>query len=189
MIQFPKRSVTRFLIPLIDVTTLLFCIFLLMPMVKPSAETTGLAALADLEEQIRLEQERLQKLQDQGQAPTAEQLEALRKLEEMKKKTLQDRLVVRVLEIDPDTGKLYYYPTPADRLEVRNAEDARELIDKDRRAQAGDRRELYYLILFPRTGPGTVPTRKQRVDYREWFKDVALGWDIPGVGTVPGGMP
>ena len=38
MIQLPKRSVTRFFIPLIDVLTLLFCIFLLMPMVKSGSE-------------------------------------------------------------------------------------------------------------------------------------------------------
>ena len=38
MIQFPRRSVTRFFIPLIDVLTLLFCIFLLMPMIKETGE-------------------------------------------------------------------------------------------------------------------------------------------------------
>ena len=32
MIAMPKRSVTRFFIPLIDVLLLLFCIFLLMPL-------------------------------------------------------------------------------------------------------------------------------------------------------------
>ena len=36
MIQMPQRSVTRFFIPLIDVLTLLFCIYLLMPIVKPA---------------------------------------------------------------------------------------------------------------------------------------------------------
>src|SRR5439155_4759614 len=38
MIQFPRRSVTRFFIPLIDVLTLLFCIFMLMPMIKETGE-------------------------------------------------------------------------------------------------------------------------------------------------------
>jgi len=33
MIRLPQRSVTRFFIPLIDVLTLLFCIFLLIPLV------------------------------------------------------------------------------------------------------------------------------------------------------------
>ena len=39
MIQLPRRSVTRFFIPLIDVLTLLFCIFLLMPLIKATGET------------------------------------------------------------------------------------------------------------------------------------------------------
>src|SRR2546421_228343 len=34
----PRRSVTRFFIPMIDVLTLLFCIFLLMPFVKSAGE-------------------------------------------------------------------------------------------------------------------------------------------------------
>ena len=33
MIRLPQRSVTRFFIPMIDVLTLLFCIYLLMPIV------------------------------------------------------------------------------------------------------------------------------------------------------------
>jgi len=41
MIERPKRSVTRFFVPLIDVLILLFCIFLLMPFVatEPKPET------------------------------------------------------------------------------------------------------------------------------------------------------
>ena len=38
MLEMPRRSVTRFFIPLIDVLTLLFCIFLMMPAVKRTAE-------------------------------------------------------------------------------------------------------------------------------------------------------
>ncbi len=38
MIERPKRSVTRFFVPLIDVLILLFCIFLLMPFVASSSE-------------------------------------------------------------------------------------------------------------------------------------------------------
>ena len=34
MIRLPQRSVTRFFIPLIDVLTLLFCIFLVLPLAK-----------------------------------------------------------------------------------------------------------------------------------------------------------
>src|SRR5688572_30060750 len=38
MIEIPRRSVTRFFIPLIDVLTLMFCIFLLMPVVKATGD-------------------------------------------------------------------------------------------------------------------------------------------------------
>ena len=34
MIQLPRRSVTRFFIPLVDVLTLLFCVFLIMQAVS-----------------------------------------------------------------------------------------------------------------------------------------------------------
>ena len=39
MIRMPQRSVTRFFIPLIDVLTLMFCIYLLLPIVEtPSTD-------------------------------------------------------------------------------------------------------------------------------------------------------
>ena len=43
MIQLPKRSVTRFFIPMIDVLILLFCIFLLLPFASQDARETGVA--------------------------------------------------------------------------------------------------------------------------------------------------
>ena len=41
MIELPKRSITRFFVPLIDVLILLFCIFLLMPYVATPESTNG----------------------------------------------------------------------------------------------------------------------------------------------------
>ena len=37
MIEMPHRSITRFFVPMIDVLTLLFCIYLLMPIVQDPA--------------------------------------------------------------------------------------------------------------------------------------------------------
>src|SRR5262249_4987005 len=104
MIQLPRRSVTRFFIPLIDVLTLLFCIFLLMPVVKNSevGEAAGnarsgpppgteLSGLSPEEAARRL-------------------LEAQRDLDRLRKErieTLQQRLAIQVLEIDPTNGKLF----------------------------------------------------------------------------------
>jgi hypothetical protein len=184
MIQFPRRSVTRFFVPLIDVLTLLFCIFLLMPMVKPSGEATGMSPLGALEAQLRSTQEELERKRQEGGA-TEELQKELKRLREEKIKTLQQRLQVRVLEIDPGTGKLYY--NAPERLEIRSEADARELVEKDQRNQGSDRRELYYLILFPRDPASPYPLRGQREQYDRWFAEVAHGWDIPGAAR--GGTP
>ncbi len=167
MIQMPKRSVTRFFIPLIDVLILLFCIFLLMPLFKaqagPGAEPTPDHPAqppgdgSDTVEQLRAEVERLRK--EKGQP-------------------LQDRLAVRVLQIDPANGTLVYYAPQ--RVEVRSEADAHDLIVRDRKAVGEGGRELYYEILFPREPDSAYPLANQRKLYDEWFKDVPHGWDVPG---------
>ena len=64
MIQLPQRSVTRFFIPLIDVLTLLFCIFLVMPLAKEPGDNS--AEVADLEERLRQKEEELERLRESG---------------------------------------------------------------------------------------------------------------------------
>ena len=69
MIQLPKRSVTRFFIPLIDVLILLFCVFLFLPMVgqgdtpdstlKASTDTIEKSKIADPTTQLLKEIEKL----------------------------------------------------------------------------------------------------------------------------------
>lgn len=185
MIQLPRRSVTRFFIPLIDVLTLLFCIFLLMPMVRPAE---GSAADLDKLRQLQAELERLRR---EGQVLTPEkeaELQRLQREREERLKGLQQRLLIRVLEIDPGSGKLYI--NDPERIEIRNQGDTRELIDRDSRAQAAQgtqRREVYYLILYPRVRKSPYPLREQREQYESWFADVAHGWDIPGAGPARGG--
>ena len=171
MIQLPRRSVTRFFIPLIDVLTLLFCIFLLLPLVgdshqldagQPGAaprapEAPTPASLAKLVERQREELQRLQR---------------------EKVETLQRRLDIRVLEIDADTGKLYVQD-PKGPVEIVNQAQARALIDRDRRDADG--RELYYLFLFPRRITG-YPEQRQIQRYDRWFEGVAHGIDNPRGG-------
>lgn len=181
MIRLPQRSVTRFFIPLIDVLTLLFCIFLVMPLADPSAEADPAG-----EERLRsLEQEVQQLRQASGEVP--ERLRAeLERLRKEKGKALEKRLAVRVLEIDAETGQLFY--RDPDRLQVGDEAAARALIDHDRRMLGVSPRELYYLILYPRDPHSSKPMRKQREQYDRWFSGVALGYDIPGRG-VGGGTP
>lgn len=167
MIQLPQRSVTRFFIPLIDVLTLLFCIFLVLPLAKEPDDTS--ADVAALEERLRQTQEELDRLRESGR-------DAKDTSRQEKAKALQKRLLVRVLEIDAQTGRLYYRDPV--RVEVRNEADAHELIERDR-GKLGQK-ELYYLILYPRIEGSTYPTRGQRGQYDRWFEGVALGYDIPG---------
>jgi hypothetical protein len=171
MIQLPRRSVTRFFIPLIDVLTLLFCIFLLMPLVKRTCDSEAAApggeVLTPGTEIASLSPEELARRLEE----TRRELERLRK---DKIEVLQKRLAIQVLEIDAKTGKLYFRdPEP---VEIASAEDARRLVERQRQ-QAGDR-ELYYLFLFPRQVSG-YPEEGQVRQYDRWFQGVAHGIDNP----------
>jgi hypothetical protein len=175
MIELPRRSVTRFFIPLIDVLTLLFCIFLVLPLAKDPSDTS--ADVTALEEQLRQREEEVERLRQSGRDMPKELRDEIEKLRQEKGKALQMRLAVRVLEIDPDTGKLYY--RDPERISIPDEASAHALIESDRRKLG--QRELYYLILYPRNPGSTYPTRGQRERYDRWFEGVALGYDIPGV--------
>jgi hypothetical protein len=83
------------------------------------------------------------------------------------------------LEIDAETGKLYY--RDPQRILIPDEAAAHALIDSDRRKLG--QRELYYLILYPRDPASSYPTRGQREHYDRWFAGVALGYDIPGASA------
>ena len=93
---------------------------------------------------------------------------------------------MRVLEIDPGSGVLFY--NAPQRIEVRTEADAHDLVLRDREAVGDSRRELYYEILYPRDPASPFPLAKQRKLYDEWFKDVAHGWDVPEK-PLKGGRP
>jgi hypothetical protein len=183
MIQLPRRSVTRFFIPLIDVLTLLFCIFLLMPLIKSSGENQEAGARKSAES----EQNALTGLaaQEQSKATDPAELENLRlarqELEQLRKEkieTLQQRLFIHVLEIDADTGKLYYQQGDQ-QVEIASQDEALQLIARHR--QEAGIRELYYLFLYPRRLTG-FPEEGQIRRYESWFKGVAHGMDNPRAG-------
>ena len=178
MIRLPRRSVTRFFIPLIDVLTLLFCIFLLLPLAKAPGEQTS-ADLRRLEQERARLQQQLDEARRRGEAPRELQ-EKMEELRRQQAKALQERLAVRVLEIDARSGKLYYLDP--ERVEVRDEADAHALVDRDRRERGLGGRELYYLILYPRDRNSSYPTRGQQAQYDRWFRGVAHGYDVPGAG-------
>jgi hypothetical protein len=173
MIQLPQRSVTRFFIPLIDVLTLLFCIFLVLPLAKDADDVS--ADQAELEERLRQKEEELQRLRDSGRDLPRELRDEIEQLRQEKGKALEKRLAVRVLEIDGASGKLYY--RDPQRVPIPDEAAAHALLDRDRR-KAGQK-ELYYLILYPRDPKSSYPTVGQRGDYDRWFAGAALGYDKP----------
>jgi hypothetical protein len=183
VIRLPQRSVTRFFIPLIDVLTLLFCIFLVMPLVGP-AEGEADAAREEKEKKLNDELATLRQQQPDLSRHLQEELDRLR---QEKVQALKDRLALRVLEIDGTTGKLYYLDP--ERVEIRNQADARQLIERDQRQRGLGQRELYYLILYPRDPKSDFPTEGQRKDYERWFDEVALAFDVPGAASGGGKRP
>jgi hypothetical protein len=188
MIELPRRSVTRFFIPLIDVLTLMFCIFLLMPVVR----TTSQVAEAEASPPDRMttsrdqyELQRLKRIQtsQQGLDKVADKRSEaetdLGSLHKERVQTLQERLVIRVLEIG-DEGRLFYYdPERATnrRIEITD-QNVRDFIVAEKR-KAGDH-DLYLLLLYPRStnGAPAFPLRSQREKYDRWFQDVAHSYDV-----------
>ena len=170
MIRPPHRSVTRFFIPLIDVLTLLFCIFLLLPYVTPTdAESTEPAPVSRDAEALRSGARDESELKRDLERAESERDRLRERLD-----TVLKRLTVRVLEIDKDSGRLFYYDP--ERVDVTTDADAQRLIERERRATAG--REVYFLFLFPREVSG-YPLQKQVDAYRRWFRDVPHGFDNP----------
>jgi hypothetical protein len=178
VIRHPRRSVTRFFIPLIDVLILLFCIFLLMPFVSgpPNPETPPDAKVKTPDKPLPTNLEDLQKELTEARLLVA-------RMEREKQARLTDRLAVRVLEIDPDNGTLFYYDP--NRVEVRSYEDVLLLIQKQKTAASagGVVKDVYFLILYPRRIPGKPPSpfpiADQETQIAQWFKDVPHGFDKP----------
>jgi hypothetical protein len=175
MIERPRRSVTRFFIPLIDVLILLFCIFLLMPFMnqpgnaesadrkKTESEAKELSPddmrrlLADLRFDLERARKEASRLRSEQRDPT-------------------ERLSVCVLEIDPKDGKLIYFKG-GERIPVVDARIAQDVInDHKRRSSIG--KDPLFVILMPRIET-PFPTGKQFRDYSNWFKDVPHRIDDP----------
>jgi len=166
MIQTPRRSVTRFFIPMIDVLILLFCIFLLMPFVKTVGEASDNSGPEVTAVQpATIDPTNVDSLQREIERLQRERAETLK------------NLLVKPLEIDRDTGRLFFY-AGGERLEIRHQEDAQRMIEQHQRQARLSGGNVYFLFLFPRTLSG-YPTEGQVREYHRWFKDVPHGFDNP----------
>jgi hypothetical protein len=163
----PRRSVTRFFIPLIDVLILLFCIFLLMPFVsgQPVPEETD--AKTPPEKQLPENVKELQTM-------LSEANKRVDRLEKERTSRLGDRLAVCVMEIDPKDGTLIYFDP--ERQVIKNEADAIRAIAKQKAlaSKGGVVKDVYFQILPPRT-TSPFPTIAQVEQMRRWFKDVPNG--------------
>jgi hypothetical protein len=164
MLQMPKRSVTRFFIPLIDVLTLLFCVFLVMPAAQPNPdEASGGPA--------PLTTDKLYKYYREGQDKIRKLEEELKDVRGKESRPLQERIEDRVLEIDGKTGKLYYYDRGP--VEIPDEATAVALIEADKRKATRAHKEVvHYIILYPRDPKRDKPNEKQMGSYRAWFSSV-----------------
>ena len=174
MITLPRRSVTRFFIPLIDVLILLFCIFLLMPFVS------GTPADAPKDEKKEPPKEPLPDTVPALQRELTEARARLKRMEQTQQANIADRLSVRVLQIDRKDGTLYYFDP--DRQEIRTDADALKVIGRQKTltSSAGGVKDVYFLILLPTKS--SYPTDDQVKLIRRWFKDVPIGFDRASVG-------
>jgi hypothetical protein len=183
MIHPPRRAVTRFFIPLIDVLILLFCIFLLMPYVEKGA-LGGARLTAGEALQLRRQNDELQRqLHKSGKVREAP--EELRQENERLRKLVRenpvDRIKPRYLHIRDTNGDLFYSKTTADGERVfitLDEEKARLLIAEDRKPPfRPEEQKLVYFIISP-AKKSLFPTTAQRRQYTSWFRDlpVELRW-------------
>jgi len=169
MIERPKRSVTYFFVPLIDVLILLFCIFLLMPFVSTGETETD--AQAKVKEKPKDELPKDVKQLQTDLEKTRREVEKLK----AERGSLADRLSVKVLEIDPRDGRLYYLHN-GERVNVTEEKEADVLITLHKRASGT--KEPFFMILYPRAKSG-FPEQQQADNYARWFKDVQFQFDRP----------
>jgi hypothetical protein len=176
VIKLPRRSVTRFFIPLIDVLILLFCIFLLMPFVsdpgtpkppdpKDAKEPPLPTNVAELQRDLTEARERLKRLEVAAQARIA------------------DRLSVRVLQVGKDRNGIFLYYFDPDRQEIRTEADALKLValQKTLAAKAGGVKDVLFLVMYPRDGSGNLlgyPLEPDEKTIRGWFREQPLKFEL-----------
>ena len=154
MIQLPKRSVTRFFIPLID-----------LPMVgQGDTPDSSLITKADTTDK--------QKIADS----TSQLLKEIEKLRAERTEAFKGAVFSRVLEIDSSNGELFF--RNPDKSILKNKDDVSSLINQDKLSSKG--KELFYMVLYPRDLDSSYPTRGQRENYERWLNGIVWSFDFPG---------
>lgn len=164
MIQLPKRSVTRFFIPLIDVLILLFASFFFFPWWVRRYSDSSLKTNADTIEKLKTADS------------TTQLLKEIEKLRAERTEAFKGSVFSRVLEIDSSNGELFF--RNPDKSILKNKDDVTSLINQDKLASKG--KELFYMVLYPRDLDSSYPTRGQRENYERWLNGIVWSFDFPG---------
>ncbi len=166
----PSRNVTRFLLPLADVMTLLFAIFLLLPHLEqqPGVQAGEQASPGSLwtageQRQVR------------------EELSRLRRVTEL---PASQRLHFVVLNIDGRTGDLVLQEGGKE-LSFSGQQAIDPVIQKHQEAARAAGRELFYVVQLPRDWK-FHPDLNDQERYRQWFSKWKVSYQIPGLRR-PGG--
>jgi hypothetical protein len=187
MIHMPRRSVTRFFIPLIDVLILLFCIFLLMEFnneskfVEQSVDVElQSATMQGVEDELTRrtkELEKFEKLQPEL-ARVEELLKRIADLEENNLRDVQERMFFREINIDRKDGHISFYDAAADDpiTPIKSRQDAQGLIQRHTKEAKG--RTVYYYFLMP-VPRGGFPTGPQLREYAGWFDAKGVATNLP----------
>lgn len=188
MIQMPRRSVTRFFIPLIDVLILLFCIFLLMEFEtgtkvdQQSEVVDGQAeSIDELQAELRRRTNELHKFEDLR--PQLAELEALRaeveRLQKAHLKDFHDEWDIRILKVDA-SGMLSFVDARqmnAPVVTFRDEATAQKLVKQHREDAKG--RKVFYYFQFPEGKVTVALSPQERRNYRTWFRGEGVDNSLP----------
>lgn len=166
----PARSVARFMLPLADVMTVLFSLFLLLPHLEQAGTGTGrltpkagsLGGIWSPDEQLQARDE-LARLRRLTSLPTSE------------------RLQVVVLAIDGKDGNLVLREGGSETV-LRTAGDVGTMIQRHREAARTAQRELFYVLQAAPRLPGRLhPQLGDEARYREWFGTHKTPYQLSGL--------
>jgi hypothetical protein len=193
VIHMPRRSVTRFFIPLVDVMMLLFSMFLLMPILEERGAGGGGLDQMSRTELVKENQAMKYKL-DQAEsqvkgllteiAATRPYVDTQKSLSELKKELallkegkvgeLSKRLFPQVLMYNPKTdGLIYYDPTATPGVtKIQNSTDAASLIAKHRIQAQAKGLDLHYFMLHGEYFKMEGPNDARAEEFKKWFVKV-----------------
>jgi DNA repair exonuclease SbcCD ATPase subunit len=174
--QLPRRSVTFFFVPLIDVLLLLFCIFLLMPFVPEEDTKTRdrIESVDELENRIKALLKQIEEYRQKLSNYQEKQIPVASKSFQERVKGLAASM--RILDFLPDREGFSFYDPKTGKTEIFETRVAKSQKDVERlikrlEDEAGTQ-ELVFMFLTPRVDSG-YPTVLQKQKYQNWFHNRA----------------